>query len=773
MPGYGIPAYTDMIEKKKNELMKTIESVGKKVCTGCGACYNACSKGAITMQQDDEGFLFPVIDHNKCINCGICLKSCAAYNPDYKNEKRPKCYAVWANDEIRKKSASGGAFSLLANYVLKQDGYVCGAAWDENFNVEHIVIHSAQELHKLQGVKYIQSTTAKTYSEIKENLRGGKLVLFVGTPCQVAGLKAYLQKEYENLITVDLVCHGAPSRGVWRRYIKEIAGDKQITRIQFRNKAYGWKQCLELHFSDGSVYRNVPPMDVFYETFFILLNTRESCHNCLFAKIPRQGDLTIGDGWECDPSMNDGKGTSEILINNEKGSKIFEAIKPQIMKFEDFDLEQAISGNVALTRPFPAHPERKRFFFLWKKKYSTRKSYDYAVNRKFDVGLLGIWFYQNYGSVLTTYALGKFLAHQGKEVLLVDNRRMFNPAHPALKGILNIRKFLQTHTDMEISRSYGSSEGLVILNKHVDRFITGSDQIFNWYLSVETKSFIYFQDFVDEEKVRIAYATSFGDGYNFWRKEYKICKPLLQKFDAISVREVPIVDIINNEFDINAVHNLDPVFLIDKHEYENIAKESKYTYGNYILAFYLDINSKKIECLDELAIQEGKDVIVISGPDELEQTRLKEFSIHHTVLKPDIHDWLYLFLHADRVITDSYHGMLFSVIFGKQFLAIENGKRGSVRFHSFLNMLGLGDRLILSDSNLTEQIKMGKESINYSEVYRILDRETNRSTKWLIDALALPQRRDRKIQHEIERLNFRLQLIEQNLRDYHLFRKKD
>lgn len=738
--------------------MKTIEAVGKNICTGCGACYNVCSKDAISMVLDDEGFLFPVIDHEKCINCGICLKSCAAYHPCYENDKEPKCYAVWADDKIREMSASGGGFTLLANYVLEQDGYVCGAAWDANFNVEHVLINKFEELAKIQGVKYIQSTTGKTFSDIKAYLESNKPVLFVGTPCQVAGLKAFLKKDWDKLVTVDLVCHGAPSRGVWQKYVREIAGiagHKQITQIRFRNKKYGWRPNLEISFSDGTVYRNTPPMDVFYEAFYILLNTRESCGSCPFAKVPRQGDLTIGDAWGCPASMNDRKGTSEILINNEKGERVFANIISTIKKYDVFDFNQAKTANKPLVRAFNSHPERKRFFRLWKK-YPTKKAYNYAVKRKFDIGLLGIWFYQNYGSILTTYALGKFLTENGQELLLIDNAAMFNPAHPALNGILNPRRFLENYFD--ISRPYKSSEEMALLNKHVDTFITGSDQLFNWFLSVEIQGYTYYQDFVEDDKNRVAYATSFGAGYCYFKKEYEICKPLLQKFNAISVREDINIGLINDEFDINAVYSVDPVFLLPREEYETLAASSMQTYRDYMLAYILDMSTEKLRIVDEYASVLKKKVVIIPSPATRDHIRFKKFRTHHTVLEPDIIDWLYLFRNAEFIITDSYHGTLFSIIFKKDFVAIGNPLRSSVRFQSILNRLKVNTRLI---SDIPDVLPQVDDAINYEAVYKILERDVSYSSKWLLNAID-PTRRNI---NEIQRIEEKIENLDNQLRE--------
>lgn len=712
--------------------MNNINLVDEKICTGCGACYNICPKKAITMKPNEEGFLYPIINEDECIDCGLCLKSCAAYNPQYENSKEPECYAVWANDEIRMKSASGGAFTLLANYILDKGGYVCGAAWDNDFNVEHKIINKKEELHELQGVKYIQSSTKNTFKEIKSILSTGKLVLFVGTPCQVAGLKAFLQnKDYANLILVDLVCHGVPSPGVWQQYLEEKGFAGNISNIKFRNKRYGWSQSLEISLNNSIKYCGVPPIDTFYETFFILMNTRKSCGNCSFARITRQGDLTIGDAWNCQPSMNDNKGTSEILVNTPKGKDIFNKIKTKIYKYEKMDLNSAIKGNKALTKSFESHKFRTRFFQLLNR-HSVKKSYNYAVNNTFDVALLGIWFYQNYGCVLTTFALGRVLQLMGYEVLLVDNSPMFSSDKLWRHGCIKITEFLNTFFDIKECKD---KKGLQELNNQVHTFMVGSDQLFNWFLSLECGGYTYFLDFAHKDKKKIAYATSFGDGYCFFKKEYFDCKPLLQQFDAISVRENNYLDIIQQEFDIDATTNLDPVFLLDKNEYEKISALSKQKDGGGILAYILDMNEEKKKILKYLSQKLGKKIIVITDAETTKHKETLSYNVKETKSDIDVCDWLYYFKNADYIFTDSFHGVCFSIIFNKNFSCMMNIKRGVSRFLPILSILGLINRGFTDIQSMYNNDSLF-EPIDYAKINSILKLKKEEALSWLSNSMS-------------------------------------
>ncbi len=229
----------------------------KNKCFGCRACYNICPVKAITMQEDGEGFFYPVIDSSKCTSCGLCKNSCPSLEKSetYNNNgKNPDCYAVMADDETRFVSSSGGAFTLIANYILEKGGYVCGAAFVGQ-NVRHIIIDKKEDMYKLRGSKYVQSDTNTVYSQIKDLLKLDKFVLFTGTPCQVAGLYNFLGKNYDKLYTVDLICHGVPPQKVFDVYLKEtLQKDDVFANCTFRDKKAGWTVHITTTTADGKTY---------------------------------------------------------------------------------------------------------------------------------------------------------------------------------------------------------------------------------------------------------------------------------------------------------------------------------------------------------------------------------------------------------------------------------------------------------------------------------------------------------------------------------------
>lgn len=351
----------------------------KTNCTGCGACYNVCPVNAITMQGDTYGFYKPVIDKSKCTNCGLCEKICPLDNYKSKNNE-PKAFALINKDQTtRLKCASGAAFAAFAKLILEQNGITYGVIWNDDIVAVHSRAENIEQLERMYSSKYVQANTLDTFKQVKTDLENGKLILYSGTPCQITGLKSYLKQDYENLVTIDLICHGVPSPLILEKYKQEFLKnkpDEKIININFRSKKRGWGAFYTLIINTNKKEYCIDGLNSSYLKAFSNLSLNTSCVNCQFNKIPRVADITIGDFWgvdEYDESLNDKKGLSIILINNEKGQNLLNKIQTSC-KLQEVPLEVAIKRNPNIYSSSKAHKNREEFLDYVCIKNKTLKS---------------------------------------------------------------------------------------------------------------------------------------------------------------------------------------------------------------------------------------------------------------------------------------------------------------------------------------------------------------------------------------------------------------
>lgn len=340
----------------------------KTKCCGCGACVRICPRGAISMQEDREGFLYPVVDDKKCIKCGLCIKTCPILNSK-KQDFVPKVYAAKNKDsEVQKQSSSGGMFSILADYVLAQKGVIFGAAFNKNWEVCHRFIDKKEDLDILRRSKYVQSNTLNTFKEVQKFLEEGRQVLYTGTPCQIAGLKSFLGKYYDSLLSVDIICHSIPSPGVWEEFLKQNYDISKFIKIDFRDKKYGWnKSKLYFYLKDGKIEPQDREMSLFRVGFGEALFCRPSCHACYFKANNRFSDFTIGDAWgyaDYAPEMFDKNGLSVIFTNNKKAEELFDKLKENLV-YKEVPCDKVIKYNPYYNTSVKAHPKREEFFKRW------------------------------------------------------------------------------------------------------------------------------------------------------------------------------------------------------------------------------------------------------------------------------------------------------------------------------------------------------------------------------------------------------------------------
>ena len=347
-----------------------IDIKNKKDCCGCSACAQICPKQCIQMKIDNEGFEYPHVNKSECVDCGLCNRVCPFIN-DNTGHKPLQVYASKnLNETIRLRSSSGGVFSAIAEQIINNSGVVFGVTFDENWNTVHSYTETLDGLAAFRGSKYVQSKIGTSYIEVKRFLNEGRKVLFSGTPCQIAGLRKFLLKDYNNLITIEILCHGVPSHKVWQKYLdikKQEYSCNEITHIDFRNKNTGWRRYnLSIEFNNGKIYECTHKKDPYLRGFIKNIYLRPSCYSCKCKNGRANSDIVIADYWNINkvrPDYNDRLGISLVLINTENGVSLFESISEQI-DYIKTGYEECMGKNGGFKEKVAIHKGRERFFKL-------------------------------------------------------------------------------------------------------------------------------------------------------------------------------------------------------------------------------------------------------------------------------------------------------------------------------------------------------------------------------------------------------------------------
>lgn len=346
----------------------------KKKCTGCFACYNICPKGAIEMKEDEFGFIYPKINKEKCINCGLCKKVCPSINKVQKNEPL-KCYAMYSKiQDIRNNSTSGGVATQISKHFIENNGVVYGAAFKENCIVSHKRITKIDDLKSLQGSKYVHSYITDTYKQVKKDLIDNKSVLFIGTPCQIAGLKKYLIKDYEKLYLIDIICHGVPSQKYLKDEVLRLNKNLKIDRVNFRkNNNYGFY----LIKNNKCIYEATKEKSPYADSFMIGISLRDNCQKCTYADRKRISDITIGDFWGLNKNsklyQEKENGVCTVICTTNKGLDLINRVK-DYFELEERSYDESVNGNTQLRCPINNYEEAQNFKKDYQK-YNFVKAY--------------------------------------------------------------------------------------------------------------------------------------------------------------------------------------------------------------------------------------------------------------------------------------------------------------------------------------------------------------------------------------------------------------
>lgn len=685
-------------------------------CTGCSACASICPAHAIKMTVDEEGFRSPVFDSSLCTNCKLCLKVCPIVECKF-NKQSEETYAVTARDnEVRLSCSSGGVAYVLSKYIIEQGGYVCGCITD-GFKTYHEII-SKDNYHlfdKLKGSKYVQSDINDVFIKIKSLLKSNKQILFIGSGCQVAGLKKFLIKPYKNLITVDFICHGVPSPKILDDYISHLKQTYYTaSTYSTRDKIDGWQALHEFNLFDDNgnrLYRANGRYDVYILSFLSKYISRQSCSTCAFARPERVSDITLGDYWKIrkfNKELDDKKGTSLVLINTDMGKKLLHDTRQYFDLFEPVPWDFAKSVQPHLTSAPTENRHRKRVFDMFKK----GGDYFSFLNKKmFRVGILNFHFANNYGAVLVAFSLQTIIQRLGyiPEIINYIGKKFRKNSN-----FISFRdNFLITSPLIE------DYDALVKFQKKYKKIVVGSDQV--WRLFDQN---VYMLKFATGSKSLISYAASFG-GDDYEPDDKEKAKELLKRFSAISVREFSGVDIVNSQFNLPAVRVLDPTLLLSASEYQKIIDfyKPQEIESDYIGYGFVNKKNKEIIGNFELLMQDKFSLRL--------KNILMNFDDSHS---NSVGGWLSYIKNSKFVIADSFHIIVFSIIFRKDFVCLVTSVNGSDRIPSLLKLFGIDQKRIIRNINDIDP-KIVNEHIDYDSVYKILEKEKEKALRYLKDSL--------------------------------------
>lgn len=765
----------------KNISLPTLAPI--EICSGCTACKAICPRDAIAMVADEEGFLRPQVDAIKCVGCHFCERACPALHPG-ESDPSPTCYAAYTKDEnLRLKSSSGGIFTELARPIIESGGVVFGCAWKRPQLVAiHAKAETMDELAAMRGSKYVQSDLRETFREAKAALQAGRQVLFSGTPCQIAGLNAFLGKMYVNLLTVEVICHGAPSPKLFARYkgevIKRAGRQSAPIDVSFREKGGGWRhRGITLLFADGTLHREPEERNGYLKAFLGRMMLRPSCYVCMATNGRSGADITLGDFWGIEnvcPSMDDNRGITLILVHTKRGSSCMTETIARVALVE-VPWQQAVAANPSYCAPRSMNPKRKRFMRLLTHSdvdcaYLKMFKYDHmhtfknlgkglikrclGIHRwrsRRRVGIVTVvesYLFTNYGSLMQHYALCKVLTRLGYGASRMVVRHWKDVCRDVFltlkyRGGLILNRFGLIRVNPNVRKS---AELVLYLNKKFRAFhrkhfnvtrnrtdcftlyIAGSDQIWtnltNRVLLSEVPS----------RAVRISYAASADwkicENSSEWRVK---ARQRLKDFDAISVREQAGVKLLSEIFpDRKIFHAIDPVMLLTGADYQTLAMSRAIFSRPTLFVYLLNIRTEsdlQIEHYEVLARELGCELKIL-GIQEAERYIPEKYVLY---LSPEA--FLSAYRDARYIVTNSFHGTVFALLFEKSFLSIKQidlpRANQNTRQKELLERFGLESRRIPADQLQIQGVALLNSAVDWGSVRDVMTTWRLASIDWL------------------------------------------
>ncbi len=746
-----------------------------KICTACGACANICPKNAIQMKEDKQGFLYPSIDEEKCINCNLCEKVCQNIDTISKNFPS-KTLALQSKDyTLSQKSSSGGMFAQIAKYVLSKNGIVFGCTMEktqDNFEIKHIYIDNEKDLYKLQGSKYVQSDIKNTYKESKQFLEQNRLVLYSGTPCQIAGLKSFLQKEYSNLICIDLSCEGVPSQKLFNDYIKFLEKEKffpEIIDFKFRNKQkFGWStQGFTILCKDKK--NKLKEKTIFQLTssyFNLFINGgihRESCYNCQFTGLNRLSDVTIADCWGIEfeypnllkNSLTKNRGISLVLINTQKGEEILEKIKENLV-IENIDITKLKKYNGPLRYPIKLNDTSRKYLSVYEKfgykemdklfkKNLGWKYFYYKIKEhtpKFVKNIIKLFMHQptaksdcllmtwfagiNYGSILTAYALKESIKKLGFSTKYINNGIPISYAKEFNKKYAEKTDLCLVNKDFEN------------LNKLSNTFIVGADNQLD-FSCVNERMYQNLLDFADSSSKKMIISGSFG-AWNF-EEEPEVMQNLellFKRFDFISTREDIPKQKLKEKFNIDAEWFMDPVFFLEKQDYEKLIENTKTNdYQNSIMSYVLYPNEETQKTTKYLQEKYNLKVNQFFGNQLALSSKMND--------KHSVENWLKSIRDSKFIVTDSFHCVSFAIIFNRPVICLKNSC-DTTRFSSIFKKLNIPIPIYSGYQNFLDKFD-SRPNIDYD----VINQNLNVQRKQILTKIKEELCKEKQQKKEIEK----------------------